>query len=49
MKKLENPKNQENLKNLKNLDMEETPIFRKIDTTDKIKEKVEFALAETFG
>ena len=49
MKNLENQKNQENLKNLKNLDMEETPIFRKIDTTDEIKEKVECALAETLG
>jgi hypothetical protein len=49
MKKLENTKNQENLKNLKNLDMEETPIFRKIDTTDKIKEKVTLALADALG
>jgi hypothetical protein len=49
MKNLENQKNQENLKNLKNLEVEETPVFRKIDTTDKIKEKVAVAIAETLG
>jgi hypothetical protein len=29
--------------------MEETPVFRKIDTTDKIKEKVTLALADALG
>jgi len=47
MKKLENQKNQENLKNLKNLSMEEDPIFRKIDTTEKAKKEMAVVLAET--
>lgn len=49
MKKLENQKKLENLKNLKNLNMEETPIFRNINTIDKKKEKVTTALTDTLG
>ena len=47
MKNLESQNNQENLKNLKNLNMEEDPIFREINTTEKTKKETAVALAKT--